>query len=536
MTSVSGRPSSGRAESKTLAERWVPLAFVLAISIVYRWPRLANPTDLHSDSAVVGLQAMHILRGEWSPFLWGSGYQTSVDSVIAAAFFAVLGPTPLALRLSTFLGFLALTSLVYATLRRHVTGLAAAVLVLPLVFTPSPVHTYVFSPPRQAALTLVFLSVFLFDAVEGNRRPALFSSLGAATLGFACFADPYALLFVPSIASVAVPAVLSGDRARRPSLLFHTFLGGAIGLAPFLWVLGRADSTHGVLSLTARQVSHNFGLFVHDCFPFLLSTKIYAPSVSGDWLPWNGPRWFRVIQVSGAVAFVGAVLSGGALAVSGRATRAVARFGALGSSMLPVAVCGFLLSVMPVDQFSARYLVAILLTAPFALAPVCELLGPRRSALVIFPYLVASAVGGFLGYGREGDELGPVADVPRDDDALLAALRVRGVRYGLADYWAAYRLTFLSREGFVVAPWHESQDRYPPYRALVAGSGVAAYVYDPLESLESLDARRALFASGETEYSPDFETLRIGRYTAFILRKDALRADAPRRVFAAAPP
>ena len=50
---------------------------------------------MNSDAAVVGLQAMHILHGEWSWFLWGAGYQASFDAVLVAAAFAVTGPSAL---------------------------------------------------------------------------------------------------------------------------------------------------------------------------------------------------------------------------------------------------------------------------------------------------------------------------------------------------------------------------------------------------------------------------------------------------------
>ena len=78
----------------------LPTLALLAASYAFRLPPLLNARSTNSDAAVVGLQAMHMLRGELSPFLWGSGYQTSADSLVAARFFAVLGPSPLVLMLS----------------------------------------------------------------------------------------------------------------------------------------------------------------------------------------------------------------------------------------------------------------------------------------------------------------------------------------------------------------------------------------------------------------------------------------------------
>lgn len=511
--------------------RFLPPVLVIAASVAYRLPRLVHAEDLHSDAAIVGLQAAHFLRGEWSPLLWGSGYQTSVDSVVAALFFAVFGPTALALRLSTFVGFLALTLLAYGTLRRHVSPLKAALLVSPLVLTPTPVHTYVFSPPRQAALTLVFLAIFLFDgAALGRRGSLLLLCLGATAFGLSCFADPYALIFLPSIACVAIPAVFGvPDRITR---FVVALAGGAVGLLPFLMLLSRPESTHGVFGLTTSTMVRNSGLLARDCLPFLLSLKVFIPGADGTWTPWVPPTWFSGVQVFGAVGLVMAIAAGGGFAALRTAPPALARLGMAGAAMLPVALVGFLFSVMPMDHFSARYLVAIILMVPFALSPVVERIGSPVLAAVVLPYLVSSAVAGWLGYGYDVTRLRsktPLA-MEADDRALLDMLRVRGITRAVADYWAAYRLTFLSGEGVVVVPWHESQDRYTPYRKAVASAPTVAYLYHPVQSLERLTDREALFGSGATEYFPEFETVHVGRYTVLVLGRSGA-GGASRPVF-----
>lgn len=123
---------------------------LVALSYLFRLPPLLNADSTNSDAAVVGLQAMHVLRGEWSPFLWGSGYQTSVDSLVAAAFFAVLGPTPRALMVSALTLHVALTLLAFATVRRHLDAPRAFIATLPVVLTASSVHTYALYPPRRS--------------------------------------------------------------------------------------------------------------------------------------------------------------------------------------------------------------------------------------------------------------------------------------------------------------------------------------------------------------------------------------------------
>ncbi|MCU0694823.1 MAG: hypothetical protein MUF54_25910, partial [Polyangiaceae bacterium] len=52
---------------------------------------LLNARAVHSDAAIVGLQAAHMLQGEFDRFLWGAGYQGSFDALITAAVFLFTG-------------------------------------------------------------------------------------------------------------------------------------------------------------------------------------------------------------------------------------------------------------------------------------------------------------------------------------------------------------------------------------------------------------------------------------------------------------
>ena len=115
----------------------VPLLVVL--SVVYRLPALAHATATNSDAAIVGLQALHLLRGEHSAFLWGSSYQTAADAYVAAAFFWSFAATPLVLMVSTLAGHVALTLFGWGILRRHGSEAAAFALALLFVLTTSPV-------------------------------------------------------------------------------------------------------------------------------------------------------------------------------------------------------------------------------------------------------------------------------------------------------------------------------------------------------------------------------------------------------------
>ena len=505
----------------------LPVALLLILSVLFRLPALLNTGAVDSDSAIVGLQAMHILHGELSPFLLGSGYQTSVDSFVAAGFFALLGPTPLALMLSTFVGHLALLGFAFATLRRHVRPWLAAALVLPLVFTPSPLHTYILGPPRQAALTLVFASIWLTDDAARRPAPLVRYAIGSALACLACYADPYALLFLPALGLHALLASHDGRSAtfvRDPVArrrVASCLAGAVAGVLPLLWLWRRPESVHGELGFLRTILDHNWALLTDECLPWILSTTAYYSKGHGlAYGPWEAPRIVRALQLAGAAVFVAGILFAFVALRMKRIPWEVRRLGVVGAIMLPITIGGFLVSVMVMDLFSTRYLAAIVLASPLALAPAGYLLGERRALAALAPYLASAALAGWLGFGSFVSGARPLrtpGGVARDELLLLGELGRRGVKYAVADYWVSYRLTFLYREEVAVVPIHAREDRYRPYRAAFDGAPLVAYVFDPQRSREDLGKElESLRAAPEWASA---ERLTVGDLTAVILRR-----------------
>jgi hypothetical protein len=164
-----------------------------------------------------------------------------------------------------------------------------------------------------------------------------------------------------------------------------------------------------------------------------------------------------------------------------------------------------------------RYLAVLTIMLPFASAPVAQLLGPRVFSLLLLPHLVASALGGWVGYGPFVRGLVPVRETPelKDDYALAELLQKRGIRFAEADYWVSYRLTFLFRERLVVVPTNAAEDRHTAYRQEFEAAPAFAYVFDPGRSRESLrEAERTLIAK-----YPNVETTRAGGLTVFLVAR-----------------
>ncbi len=473
------------------ARSFTAVAALFVLSFLTRLPALLNASGTNSDAAIVGLQARHILHREWSPFLWGSGYQTSADSTWAALWFLACGKTPIALMLSSLSLHVALTLFVYCTLRRRLTEGRAFVATLPLVFTTACVHSYALYPPRQLALTLAFAALFAIDAATITSL-----ALGGFLALFAWVCDPYAMIFVPAALVLAIATVLRSreelaPRARAMGAFFVGAIGGSVLLA-LLFSHPRAQQ--GVASMSTSVIGHNAKLFFSECLPWAIGTKIFKPLHVMDYVEWKMPRWYLAIAyacaASLAISLVGSI-------VFAFRRRPLAVLAAIAWMTILGNIASFFLSRMVMDQFSMRYLAASILMLPFALAPLVDRIGAPRSLVVLAPYLFGALAGGWLAHGRW--VRGPIP-VRVDDGVVesrvLKALEERHVEAAIADYWASYRLAFLWREKIPVVPYHAKQDRYPPYRDAYAKSHRVAYVFDHDRSFEDPKIAEPEIASG----------------------------------------
>ncbi len=511
----------------------LPALVLVAASYAFRLPPLLNARSTNSDAAVVGLQAMHMLRGEVSPFLWGSGYQTSADSAVAALFFAVLGPAPVVLMLSALTLHVAATYLVFATLRRRFDGWLALLCTLPMILSPSSVHSYALYPPRQMSLTLALAAFWAIDGARASagsnaraRARARAMALGGLFATLAVSADPYPMLLLPLLWLYALLVAWADDGTTAlAKRLGAGAAGAAVGLVPFLVIHRLAGAKSGPMGLTTSMLAHHWRLLLDECLPWALSYKVYLAHHVMDYRAWDAPSWIHALGVMGALLLAALVGFGLASPLRRQLPVDVRRLGFVGALTFPLAIAAFLVSVMVMDHFSMRYLVVLTLMTPFALAPAAQALGIRRLALVVAPHLLASAIAGWVGYGPFVHGLLPVTETPelRDDYTLHDLLRARQLRYATADYWASYRLTYLFREDIVVVPTNPAEDRHAPYRRAFEAEPVFAYVFDPGRSREDVAmAERELAAANE-----HVERVTAGDLTVFIVRRHEPAASAP---------
>jgi hypothetical protein len=469
------------------AEFWrtkrAAFATLVVLNAVYRLPAFLNAAGVNSDAAVVGLQAMHMLRGEVERSLWGVGYQGSFDAMVVAVLFALFGPTPGALMAAPFLGHIVVCACAFDMLaRRTRRPWVAALICLPLVFTPQAINGVVLYAPRQWCIASLFVAMWLFE-VGARRRPLRFF-VGAALAWLATYLDLYGMqIVVPLMGYMLLCAFDATSRARAVLARAGSgALGAALGAWVVRWLRADASLQQADLSFTWEQVQSNWVWLSKTCLPWVLGAKTWVPGPNLYPDPWLPPGVVRVFQGVGAASLVLFIAAAPLLVFVRRIDWPLKRLGLFGAAGAAASVGGFLVSHMPSDMWSARYLAPVVWLAPFALAPWTALLGKRALAVLLAPYLVIAALGGWKSYGPYVDGALPriaARGSAKQEMKLAELLRAKRVGAAYAQYWLAYRLTFLWRENPIVMPL--ADDRYPKYRQQTAGAKTVAFIFHPSE-------------------------------------------------------
>jgi hypothetical protein len=221
---------------------------LVALGIAFRVWLLQLPSYRYVfyDEAIPGLMAMDILDGNWPLVYWAHPYLGSLDAIAAAGFFAVLGPSTLALRLSVLL-FFALFAVCQFKLAQEATGrrfpwyLALYLCIPPLglnEFSLSTIGGYIHTVAIGSLMLL--LTARLLRSTSNPEARWLFIGLGFFSgLGFWTFlmiapfvAACYGTLFLKfRLKLFRIPLLLSGTAFFIGSLplwawnLTHDFLG-----------------------------------------------------------------------------------------------------------------------------------------------------------------------------------------------------------------------------------------------------------------------------------------------------------------------
>ncbi len=487
-------------------------------------------TPSNSDEAIVGLIAQGALHGHFTAFYWGQQYGGTIEPDVIAIFFLVFGQNGWVEGLAV--GSLSVVAAILTwrvTLRLvkvQIVALLAGALTwaAPEVVLGDSVRTYGFRGVALACgLAMLLLALRVLD---GHRGLIDFAGLGLAA-GIGWWSSPEAAYYAVPTIIMLVSAVVRTPRPRwrawlpATAVMVSTLL---VSASPWIW----ANIRSGFASLNTRAwpgsvarpgLAGRLWIFFHKQLPMSVGLLrqpkgAWLVSVGGPWLP-------------GAVAvLVFAVIVAAVLLCLARGGSA--RYLGIGIVLFPFL---FILSPASWNWVDARYDSYLPPMLAMALAVGCcegarrlrsfrrprhhhpdrpdPLVGPpppssasgldsdragaRRndrvailamSAVVILSITVSViAFSQFTNhYSRALTRSWGNPDAPTME--AIAKLEAGGVTTGYADYWAAYKLDFLSRGRLTITTAGYDTDRSRAINARVVASPRPAWLFVPVNQAQ----------------------------------------------------
>jgi hypothetical protein len=532
------RSSSRQADRR----RFLQLLLIAALVLVSRAPFLvAGDRFFDSDEAVEGLMARHVLAGEFPAFLWGQRYKGVPEVYLAAAVFAVAGSSVTALKSVTLACFALFVCLQFVLVARVFTPAVAWMSTAFLIVGPPSLVLWSLSASAEVVMTMLAGTAMCLGVDVWRRtgsRAALLTACVAA--GFGLWVQQYILYYwvalalaifhwlpqrralvnsliaapdAPTwmrvataiVAYVAAVYVVLGITAFVTGGFDASLFGAEVGVhhAQKLWNIAAGllliAGGSRVLAIATRQGGAFRSLVYSAAAAFIVG---YAPALAALAIGGGGPPIGRA-DLSGVAAMLFSMRSEIVPMVFGFRSPDTQWLGVPGLLALPVAVAlatsflavrerpftplfHYLLVTAPllfvvsgayVDAQSYRYLMPIAGAMAVVLAlGVLWIFQRSRTGgvLMLAALLMLFGLQQRAWYGQL------VPDV--QSRAMLACLERAGVGAATADYWASYKLTFLSAERIIVAP-HNGVDRYPPYTERVRSTPGAPSIPDRMIGL-----------------------------------------------------
>ena len=394
-----------------------------------------------------------IARGESFPlFMYGQRYMLALGSWLCAPLFLLFGAGPVTLKLPMLLFNIAFVALLWWELRRDaaVAGPGAFFAALPF------------------ALPGVVTASRIVEHQGGNVEPFLFVLLGYVArqralwlgliFGIGALNREFALIGLIALMLVDVVQGRMGQRWRFYAVVIGTVLGVS---ALVRFVASLSPDYYGITAkLSFRGLTRRDGLLGYALLqlPTLLGTRPLAlrdynitSSLS------TGHTWVFIVFLSWAV-----------LACALR-LRDVKRSELDG---LPVylmlvgvgqALAYIIMCPAPRDVMLVRYALLSLLGV---IGLVAFAWSDARLRLPTVAAVICLCLPNALDHVRLAREY--LSSPPKHENELLAAeLTKLGVRYGVAEYWIAYDVAWLTDEATILSPRRKQADRMRRYRETV---------------------------------------------------------------------
>jgi hypothetical protein len=506
-----------------------PVLFA-ALTIAARVPFLiTGKIPFDSDEAVEGLMARHVLEGELPVFFWGQAFKGVPEVYASAAAFALFGSSVAVLKSVTLVLFAAYVALNFVLLDRWATRWVAVCASLLLIVSPPALVFWSLDASAEYVLIMLLgtLLLLLCSRSHATHEPkATYATFAIGmVVGLALWVHQ---LFVVYLVPLALIRAMRSDRWKRRDIgrpnRFALALGAIalvyllLGIIAFLFGGFSLQAGSVAISATAPQKMVRIALavlalaalvqivsttpvsqarvalqrywpvalgFLVGYAPVLLFSIFVeparsparvanlrqlvaaAPDIFGNIIPILGG--FKVPPTADRLALpVVAALPGiAALAaylwISRR--RLLTDFFALFVVFFPLL---FLASGAYLDTQSYRYFIPWYAGLCVAWAAGSLGLAQRIRLQPDTTYYLGSVIVAAIIAVHAWQQLAWYQKLQPDTQSLatIECLERNGIRGGYAEYWTAYKLTFIAQESIVVAPT-DGIDRYPKYTEFV---------------------------------------------------------------------
>ncbi len=461
---------------------------VLIIALVGRVLLLASGSvSFHSDEAVVGLMARHILQGERPVFFYGQAYMGSLDAWLIAIGFKLLGASVLTIRMVESLMYLLIVATSFAVGWR-VSGRAVVATIAGLVFALPTVLLALYSTATLGGYneTLLFGNLLLligWDVTHEQRGSLWRWALLGLCAGVGWWTNGLIIAYLLPVGVLGLVDLWRNARARYVVHLRMTVIGIVVAALCFLigsapwWGFNLANDWAALRFYLPTTAPSQFA--GTDIPPLPTDQRLIGlfllglPAVIGLRFPWLPAYFLPALGMVVLAIYLAALIRllrgqsvlkpGGRLLIGGM----IALFAAL-----------FVVSRFSIDP-TGRYFLPLTL-------PLGIVLGGLVAAVRI-PVVRIALVAVVIGYNTVGvitavttmppgmtTQFNLDTHIPNSDDAaLITFLDDHGLVHGYTNYWVSFRLAFLSGDRLqysAVIPYKPDlsytpfDDRYKPYR------------------------------------------------------------------------
>ncbi|MBI3394154.1 MAG: hypothetical protein HY039_13425 [Nitrospirae bacterium] len=490
------------------------LAGLWAAGVLLRAGFLVMP-HIDSDQAIFGLQAIHVLRGEYPAFSWGTAYIGTAPTFLTAVLFHLFGASRLMLDVVPAIETAFWLPLVYLLGLRL--GGKSVGLVAMALSALAPGYLAIHGAwARHGYMETVWLGTVLYLASErwwGKRANSFSGPRHVFVLGFlAGLAWWTNFLSVYFLAPLGL-AVVAGLRGAAGGTIRFAAAGAVLGSLPF-WIVNFPSGFPSLAMFGAGRPGGsltNLGDLWARGLPGLLA------------LPVDGPGVLKVAAWLSYAAFLGVLVRG---LLRGRGPEAA------GGPVFLKAALVLSLAVFPIvyafssfgnaisDFGTLRYLLPVyVLVYPLAaLGAAGGASRPGVAVLALLPAVVFAVASDVTEYSWiwGGVQYRKYESERAREARLFDGLQARGLdRVRVLDYWLGPRLTFDSGERIVFA--EAGTSRYPGYARAVANAPRAAYLLSADDGFEA--QVRAMGGEVERERVEGYEI-----YHGFAAPRDSIRS------------